>query len=55
MTNRFTQKAQNVLNYALRAASAMGHTYIGSAFFDERGSQPARLVIGDDFIVPELM
>lgn len=30
MTNRFTQKAQNVLNYALRAASAMGHTYIGS-------------------------
>ncbi len=31
------------------------HTYIGSAFFDERGSQPARLVIDDDFIVPELM
>ena len=30
MTNRFTQKAQNVLTYALRAASAMGHTYIGS-------------------------
>lgn len=30
MTNRFTQKAQNVLNYALRNASAMGHTYIGS-------------------------
>ena len=30
MTNRFTQKAQNVLNLALRTASEMGHTYIGS-------------------------
>ena len=30
MTNRFTQKAQNVLNLALRYASQMGHTYIGS-------------------------
>ena len=30
MANRFTQKAQNVLNLALRAASEMGHTYIGS-------------------------
>ena len=30
MTNRFTQKAQNVLNLALRTASQMGHTYIGS-------------------------
>ncbi len=30
MTNRFTQKAQNVLNLALRAAGEMGHTYIGS-------------------------
>lgn len=30
MTNRFTQKAQNVLNLALRIASQMGHTYIGS-------------------------
>ncbi len=30
MTNRFTEKAQNVLNFALRAASEMGHTYIGS-------------------------
>lgn len=30
MTNRFTQKAQNVLSLALRIASQMGHTYIGS-------------------------
>ena len=30
MTNRFTQKAQNVLNLALQSASEMGHTYIGS-------------------------
>ncbi len=30
MANRFTQKAQNVLNAALQFASEMGHTYIGS-------------------------
>lgn len=30
MTNRFTEKAQQALNYALSAASGMGHTYIGS-------------------------
>ena len=30
MANRFTQKAQNVLNYALQSAAEMGHTYIGS-------------------------
>ena len=30
MANRFTQKAQNVLNLALRSAAEMGHTYIGS-------------------------
>ena len=30
MNNRFTEKAQNVLNYALQSASEMGHTYIGS-------------------------
>jgi ATP-dependent Clp protease ATP-binding subunit ClpC len=30
MANRFTQKAQNVLNFALQYASEMGHTYIGS-------------------------
>ncbi len=30
MANRFTQKAQNVLNSALRFASELGHTYIGS-------------------------
>ncbi len=30
MANRFTQKAQNVLNLALKNASEMGHTYIGS-------------------------
>ena len=30
MANRFTQKAQQVLQYALQSASEMGHTYIGS-------------------------
>ncbi len=30
MATRFTEKAQNALNYALTAASEMGHTYIGS-------------------------
>ncbi len=30
MANRFTQKAQNVLNLTLQIASEMGHTYIGS-------------------------
>ena len=30
MRNRFTQKAQNVLNYSIRFANEMGHTYIGS-------------------------
>ncbi len=30
MTNRFTRKAQNALNYALLAAREMGHTYVGS-------------------------
>ena len=30
MTNRFTERAQNALNEALREASALGHTYIGS-------------------------
>ena len=30
MKNRFTQKAQNALNYSLVSASQMGHTYIGS-------------------------
>ena len=30
MANRFTEKAQNTLNNALRLARQMGHTYIGS-------------------------
>ena len=30
MTNRFTVKAQNVLNNSLRVARELGHTYIGS-------------------------
>ena len=30
MKNRFTQKAQNALNFSLSSASQMGHTYIGS-------------------------
>ncbi len=30
MSNKFTQKAQNALNMALRSASELGHSYIGS-------------------------
>ena len=30
MTNRFTTRAQNALNGALREAAALGHTYVGS-------------------------
>jgi len=30
LNNRFTQKAQNALNFALKTASEMGHSYIGS-------------------------
>ena len=30
MTSRFTQKAQNTLNNALRIAEELGHTYVGS-------------------------
>ncbi len=30
MATRFTEKAQNALNYALTVAGEMGHTYIGS-------------------------
>ena len=30
MTNRFTERAQNALNQALRAAQTLGHTYVGS-------------------------
>ena len=30
MINRFTQKAQNALQFTLQAASELGHTYIGS-------------------------
>ncbi len=30
MTNRFTTRAQHALNAALRAASDLGHTYVGS-------------------------
>jgi ATP-dependent Clp protease ATP-binding subunit ClpC len=30
MTEKFTQKAQNALKFALTAAQEMGHSYIGS-------------------------
>ena len=59
MANRFTPKAQNVLNLALKNASEMGHTYIGSEhlllgllfessgvaahYLTERGADPARI------------
>ena len=30
MTNRFTEKAQHALEAALREATQLGHTYVGS-------------------------
>ena len=30
MSNKFTQKAQNILNHALSVARELGHTYVGS-------------------------
>ncbi len=49
MTNRFTQKAQNTLNNALRFAKSLGHTYIGSehlllALATENDSVAAKLL-----------
>ena len=49
MTNRFTVKAQNVLNNSLRLAREMGHTYIGSehlllALCAEKESVAAKLL-----------
>ncbi|MBQ9801528.1 MAG: ATP-dependent Clp protease ATP-binding subunit [Clostridia bacterium] len=49
MANRFTEKAQNTLNNALRFAREMGHTYIGSehvllALAAERDSVAAKLL-----------
>ena len=59
MANRFTHKAQNVLNTALKSASEMGHTYIGSEhlllgllsessgvaahYLIERGTEPEKI------------
>jgi ATP-dependent Clp protease ATP-binding subunit ClpC len=49
MTEKFTQKAQNALKYALTSAQEMGHSYIGSEHLllglaSERGSISARLL-----------
>ena len=49
MNNRFTAKAQNTLNNALRFAHEMGHTYIGSehillALASETDSVAAKLL-----------
>ena len=49
MTNRFTAKAQNALNNALKAAREMGHTYVGSEHLliglcAEEGGVAARLL-----------
>ena len=49
MTNRFTAKAQNVLNNSLRLARELGHTYIGSehlllALCAEKESVAAKLL-----------
>ena len=49
MTNRFTVKAQNVLNNSLRLARELGHTYIGSehlllSLASEASSVAARLL-----------
>ena len=49
MTNRFTVKAQNVLNNSLRLARELGHTYVGSehlllALCAEKESVAAKLL-----------
>ena len=49
MSNKFTQKAQNTLNYALSSARELGHTYIGSehillGLLSEQDSIAARLL-----------
>ncbi len=49
MSNRFTQKAQNVLNRALESAKEFGHTYIGSehlllALSEENDSIASRIL-----------
>ncbi|MBQ8357657.1 MAG: ATP-dependent Clp protease ATP-binding subunit [Clostridia bacterium] len=59
MNNRFTQKAQNTLNNALRFASEMGHTYIGSehillALTAETDSVAAKVLAGRGVSVEKL-
>ncbi|MBE6549498.1 MAG: ATP-dependent Clp protease ATP-binding subunit [Ruminococcaceae bacterium] len=49
MSEKFTQKAQNALKYALTSAKEMGHSYIGSEHLllglaSERGSISARML-----------
>ncbi len=51
MNNKFTQKAQNALNAALKAARELGHTYIGSehlllGLIAEQDSIASRLLEG---------
>ena len=50
MANRFTEKAQNTLNNALRFARQLGHTYIGSehillSLAAERESVAAKMLL----------
>ena len=50
MSNKFTQKAQNTLNFALTSARELGHTYIGSehillGLLSEKDSIASRLLI----------
>ncbi len=50
MNSKFTQKAQNSLNFALEVARELGHTYIGSEHIllgisSERESAAARILI----------
>ena len=59
MNNRFTQKAQNTLNNALRFAGEMGHTYIGSehillALAAENGSVAANVLTAKGVSVARL-
>ena len=59
MTNRFTQKAQNTLNNALRFAKELGHTYIGSehlllALCSEQESVAAKLLAKHGVVAEEL-
>ena len=54
MNGRFTQKAQNALNFSLKSARELGHTYIGSehlllGIINENESVAAKVLLLKNF------